>query len=266
MTAASDQRPAGTATSAELDAALCAAARASAIVRSNYGRSPAVTIKNDQSPVTVADVAVEREVRSLLGERFPDHGFLGEETGRSAPRTGQAMWVVDPIDGTRAFIGEYPMFSTQIALMRDGEVALGVSAAPLYGELAWAEAGGGAFLNGRPLSVSRTDAVAAAVLSVGNIRELAASPRWPRYGQLVLRAAYARGYGEFLQYHLLAAGKIDIVIEHAIKIYDVAALVAIVREAGGRCTTLDGGPIDEATTSILATNGRLHDEVLAALN
>ena len=251
---------------AELAAALDAAALATRIVRAHYGRSPGVTIKPDQSPVTVADVEVERAVRDLLHSRFPGHGFLGEETGRSAPPAGGALWIVDPIDGTRAFVGEYPMFSTQIALMRDGHLELGVSAAPLYGELAWAQSGGGAYLNDRPLRVSDTRSVSESVLSVGNIRELAASPRWERYGRLVERAAYARGYGEFLQYHLLAAGKLDIVIEHAIKIYDIAALVAIVHEAGGRCTGLDGLPVDEHTTSILATNGRVHDEVLAALN
>jgi len=252
--------------SAELQAALGAAQAASTIVRAHYGRAPDVTIKGDQSPVTVADVAVEREVRGILTERFPGHAFLGEETGRSPERDGRPVWIVDPIDGTRAFIGEYPMFSTQIALMRDGEVALGVSCAQLYGELAWAERGHGAFLNGRRLAVSATRSVAQAVLSVGMIRDLAASHRWPNYGRLVEKAAYSRGYGEFLQYHLLAAGKIDIAFEVGIKIYDVAALVAIVTEAGGRCTQIDGSPIDEDTKSIVATNGWLHDEVLATLN
>ncbi len=254
------------ASTAEMQAALFAAQAANRIVRSHYGQAPDVTIKGDQSPVTVADLAVERELRSLLGARFPHYAFLGEETGRSSPRDGRPVWIVDPIDGTRAFIGEYPMFSTQIALMRDGDVALGVSSAALYGELAWAQTGHGAFLNGRRLAVSSTRAVDQAVLSVGMIRDLAASHRWPHYGRLVEKAAYSRGYGEFLQYHLLAAGKIDIAFEVGIKIYDIAALVAIVTEAGGRCTQIDGSPIDEETRSIVATNGWLHEEVLAILN
>ena len=252
--------------SAELSAALAAAHAANRIVRSHYGRGPGVTIKSDDSPVTVADVAVEREVRRLLTGQFPDYGFLGEETGLDARAAGVPMWIVDPIDGTRAFIREFPMFSTQIALTRGAVMALGVSSAPVYGEMAWAERGHGAFLNGRRLAVSRVTSLGEAQISLGNSRSLAAGERWARYGRLVATVAYSRGYGEFLHYHLLAAGKLDVVIETDIRIYDVAAVAAIVTEAGGRCTDIDGAPLGLSTTSIVASNGLLHDEVLAVLN
>ncbi len=200
----------------------------------------------------------------ILAARFPSHGFLGEETGGT--ETGaESLWLVDPIDGTKAFIREYPMFSTQIALMRAGEIVLGVSSAPVYGELAHAERGRGAYLNGERLSVSDIAAIDDAALSSGNLRTLARGGRWSAYGALVARVARIRGYGDFLHYHLLAAGKIDAVIESDVNVLDIAAALAIVAEAGGRFTDLDGRPITLASTSVLATNGRLHDAVLRAL-
>ena len=247
----------------ELAAALEAAAAAARVVRTHYQRSVAVTLKADQSPVTAADVEAEQAIRGVLMTRFPAHAFFGEETGRSG--TGDSLWLVDPIDGTKAFVREYPMFSTQVALMRAGELVLGVSNAPLYGELAWAERGAGAWLNDRPLRVSAIDRLEAAALSAGNLKTLAAGPRWSRYGALVARVGRIRGYGDFLHYHLLAAGKIDAVVETDVSILDIAALVTIVEEAGGRFTDLDGRPVGLATTTVLASNGVLHDALLDAL-
>jgi histidinol-phosphatase len=142
---------------------------------------------------------------------------------------------------------------------------LGVSSAPVYGELAHAERGGGAYLNGRPIRVSEIDALSAATLSSGNLKSLAASERWPRYGRVVAEVNRVRGYGDFLHYHLLAAGKIDAVVESDVSILDIAACVAIVSEAGGRFTDLAGAPVGLNTTSVLATNGRLHEKLLAEL-
>ena len=158
------------------------------------------------------------------------------------------------------------MFSTQIALMRRGELVLGVSSAPVYGELAYAERGRGAYLNGRALAVSRVSTLEAATLSSGNMKSLATGPRWTRYGELVARLNRIRGYGDFLHYHLLAAGKIDAVVETDVNILDISACVAIVTEAGGCFTELDGAPITLRSTSVLATNGRIHGAILEALD
>jgi histidinol-phosphatase len=250
--------------SPELQAALDAAAAAADIARALYRRNLAVRVKADKSPVTEADVRCELAIREILAARFPDHGFLGEETGSSGGRA-ESVWLVDPIDGTKAFVREYPMFSTQIALMRRGEIVLGVSSAPVYGELACAERGRGAFLNGERISVSDVDSLEAAALSAGNLKTLAGGPGWPAYGRLVARVGRIRGYGDFLHYHLLASGRIDVVIESDVNILDIAALVAIVGEAGGRFTDLDGRPITLASTSVLASNGRLHAAVRAVL-
>ncbi len=247
-----------------LQAALDGAAAAADVIRRCYQRNLEVQTKADKSPVTAADVQSEQAIRAVLQERFPDHGFYGEETG-SIGRDRDYVWLVDPIDGTKAFVREYPMFSTQIALMHRGELVVGVSSAPVFGELAWAERGGGAWLNGTRLGVSGVATVDEAALSAGNLRTLASGPRWTAYGRLVARVNRIRGYGDFLHYHLLAAGKIDAVIESDVNILDIAALVVIVREAGGRFTSLEGGPVGLGTTTVLATNGHLHEAVLDAL-
>ena len=250
--------------SPELQAALDAAAAAAEIARALYRRNLDVRLKEDKSPVTEADWRCEVAIREILAARFPSYGFLGEETG-GTDTGAECLWLVDPIDGTKAFIREYPMFSTQIALMRAGEIVLGVSSAPVYGELAYAERGRDATLNGERVSVSEVGTIEDAALSSGNLRTLARSDRWSAYGALVARVARIRGYGDFLHYHLLAAGKIDAVVESDVNVLDIAAAVAIVAAAGGRFTDLEGRPITLASTSVLATNGRLHEEVLRAL-
>jgi len=250
--------------SAELQAALDAAEQAAVIARSLFQHNIEVRIKADKSPVTEADVRCEIAIREILEARFPSHGFFGEETG-SRNEHAENLWLVDPIDGTKAFVREYPMFSTQIALMRRGEIVLGVSSAPVYGELAFAERGCGAYLNGKSIAVSQIDALESAALSSGNMKTLASGGRWAKYGALVARLNRIRGYGDFLHYHLLASGKIDAVIETDVNILDIAACVAIVNEAGGRFTDLDGAPITLQSTSVLATNGRMHAPILAAL-
>ena len=251
--------------SPELKAALDAAEQAAGIARALFQRNIAVRIKADKSPVTEADVRCEIAIREILEARFPAHGFFGEETG-SRGADAESLWLVDPIDGTKAFVREYPMFSTQIALMRRGEIVLGVSSAPVYGELCFAERGCGAYLNGKPIAVSQVAMLEAAALSSGNMKSLASGGQWARYGALVARVGRIRGYGDFLHYHLLASGKIDAVIETDVNILDIAACAAIVSEAGGRFTDLNGAPLTLQSTSVLATNGRLHAPVLAALN
>src|SRR5688572_19022211 len=172
-----------------------------------------------------------------------------------------SIWLVDPIDGTKSFVRECPFFSTQIALMRQGRLVLGVSSAPAYGELAWAEEGSGAFLDGRPIRVSAVSELQGAIVSTGNLKSLAASTRWNRFGELIQRVNRIRGYGDFVHYHLLARGSLDVVIESDVNILDIAALTVIVREAGGIFTDLNGGEVGLATTTVLATNGVLHGAV-----
>ena len=250
--------------SAFLSAAIEAAEAATQVIQRFYRGNIEVREKADKSPVTIADVEAEKAIRAVLEAQFPDHGFYGEETGQ-ARRDAEYLWLVDPIDGTKSFVREYPMFSTQIALMRHGELILGVSSASEYGELAYAEKGQGAWLDGKRITVSTVDTLEQATLSTGNIKSLANSPRWGAYGALVSRLDRIRGYGDFLHYHLLAAGKIEAVIETDVNILDIAALAVIVEAAGGRFTDLAGQPVSLETTSVLASNGRLHASLLRAL-
>jgi histidinol-phosphatase len=250
--------------SRELHAALEAAQAAAEVIRGYYQKSLVVRIKADASPVTEADVRAEGIIRDTLNRHFPGYGFYGEETGQHA-MGAENIWLVDPIDGTKSFVRETPFFSTQIALLRAGRLVLGVSSAPVYGELAWAEEGGGAWLNERAIRVSEVTTLADAVVSSGNLKSLTVGPRWVRYGELIRRVNRIRGYGDFVHYHLLARGALDVVIESDVNILDIAALSVIVREAGGTFTDLQGGPVGLGMTSVLATNGVLQASVLATL-
>lgn len=246
-----------------LKAALEAAEAASVIIRKAYQGNFSVEYKADASPVTEVDVAAEKAIKAVLQGRFPQHGFYGEETGRDHA-DAEYLWLVDPIDGTKAFVRGYPMFSVQIALMHKGELVLGVSAAPAWnggaGEIIHAEKGRGAWLAGKQIKVSEVSTLAKATLSTGNLARLAKSPSWAELGRLIPQLHRIRGYGDFVHYHMLASGKLDAVVESDVNILDIAALVVIVREAGGVFTDLNGGAIGLNTTTVLASNGKLHGE------
>jgi histidinol-phosphatase len=137
--------------------------------------------------------------------------------------------------------------------------------APAYDEVAWAEQGRGAYLNGKRVHVGKVAALDAAIVSTGNLKTLAASPAWARFGGLIGGINRIRGYGDFVHYHLLARGSLDVVIESDVGILDIAALTVIVREAGGTFTDLHGGEVNLQTTSVLATNGALHPAVRETL-
>ncbi len=252
--------------SPELTAALDAAQAAAQVIRSLYQRNLSITTKADQSPVTEADVRAEETIHEVLRSRFPGYGFYGEETGRHN-LNAENVWLVDPIDGTKSFVRECPFFSTQIALMRAGELVLGVSSAPAYAEFAWAERGQGAHLNGKPIRVSATAQLAQTIVSTGNLKTLTRSAAgWRQLGDLIGGVSRIRGYGDFVHYHLLARGSLDVVIESDVNILDIAALTVIVREAGGVFTDLKGAAVGLGTTSVLASNGILHARIQEALS
>ncbi len=248
-----------------LDCALHAAKSAREVILNHYRNRLQVEIKADRTPVTIADREAETVITDCLLQQFPDHGVHGEEHGR---RNADAdyLWLVDPIDGTKSFVQGYGFFSTQIALMHRGRLILGVSCAPAMNELAWAEAGHGAWLNGDPLSISEIAEIDRAAISTGNIQSLASDRRWQLLGSILGRADRTRGYGDFYHYHRLAAGQLDAVIESDLNILDIAALTVIVTEAGGRVTDLEGRDIGLSSTSVLAANSALHRRLLAALN
>ena len=245
-------------------AALRAAKVAAEISRKYYAGNLDVEIKADRTPVTKADVECEAAIRDIILNHFPGHGIFGEEFGRTRSES-EFLWLVDPIDGTKGFVRQYPFFSTQIALMHEGEIVLGVSSGTMMGELAWAEKGLGAWLNGERLSVSTIDDPERAAVSTGNLKSLASGDGWQKLGDIVARADRIRGYGDFYHYHLLAAGKIEAVIESDVNILDIAALSVIVTEAGGVFTDLNGEAPGLETRSVLAANPALHPLYLGML-
>jgi histidinol-phosphatase len=248
-----------------LDVAVAAAQAAAEDIMCYYRGDYEVEIKADQTPVTVADLRAEQIIRRILLETFPDHGFFGEESGKEQAEA-EYVWLVDPIDGTKSFVGGFGMFSTQIALMRGGELVLGVSSAPATGELAWALKGAGAQLDGAPLGVSDVSALSDASVSTGNLQTLAASENWSPLGEILALANRTRGYGDYYHYHRLAAGQIDAVIESDVNILDIAALYVIVTESGGIFTDLQGRKVGLDTTSVLAATPGLHPLLLEKLN
>ncbi len=250
-----------------LTVALEAARAAEKVIKQYYETDVEVTMKEDYSPVTVADVETEKTIKNIILGAFPDHGFYGEETGKTNP-DAEYNWLIDPIDGTKSFIRRYPFFSTQIALMKDNELILGVSNGLMFGELAWAEKGQGAFLNGETIKVSDIQTFKDASLSAGNIATMAADEKlWRGYGELATKVHRTRGYGDFYHYHLLASGKIDIIVESDVNILDVAALSVIIKEAGGCFTDMEGNDLDLETRTVISTNcSALYEQTFALFN
>ena len=250
-----------------LDIALEAARAAEKVIRHYYQNDFDIDIKEDMSPVTIADIETEKVIRKIILSAFPDHGFFGEETGKTN-ESAEYLWLIDPIDGTKSFVREYPFFSTQIALMHKGEIVVGVSNGVMFNELAYASRGSGAFMNEVQLGVSAITELSEASLSTGNIASLAANTEsWSQCGELMQKVNRTRGYGDFYHYHLLASGKVDVIVESDLNILDIAALSIIVEEAGGRFSELSGGKINLDTRSVLATaTEKLHTTVKESLS
>lgn len=223
-----------------------------------------VQLKPDRSQVTDADTRVERIIREHLAEARPDDSILGEEFGTQGSSNRQ--WILDPIDGTSNFVRGVPIWGALISLVIDGAPEVGVVSAPALGRRWWAATGHGAWMQHdgsepRRLHVSGIADLAEATLSYNSLKH------WDDYGRLDQLVALSRevgrtrAFGDLWSYMLLAEGAIDIAGEFDVKPWDIAALVPIVREAGGRITDADGTDALD-TLSVLATNGILHDEIL----
>ncbi len=222
--------------------------------------------KPDRSPVTEADQAVERRLKSFLVERYPEAAFLGEETGASGPSEAGLRWVVDPIDGTRAFIRGIPTWSILIGLEADGEPVLGVAYMPAAGDLFVASQGHGAFMNGRPLRVSSVDSLDDCVVSHGALSQFTDMSRGDWLPRLARSTYTQRGFADFDGYRQLVLGRVDAMIDPGVAPWDVCAAAVIVREAGGRFTNFEGEETIHDGTGFLASNGGVHDAILGLLS
>ena len=227
-----------------------------------------IETKPDSSPVTDADKATERALKAHLAAKRPEDALIGEEYGSSGQAT--RTWIIDPIDGTANFMRGVPVWATLIALAIDGKPTVSVVSAPALGRRWWAAPNIGAWtrdVNGleREIQVSGIADKVHASISYNNLKLWDESGKLPQLIEFSRELWRTRAYGDFYSYMLLAEGSVDIVAEHDLKIYDIAALVPIVEQAGGKLTAMDG-PLTSDTSSVLATNGKLHAIAAAALN
>jgi histidinol-phosphatase len=223
--------------------------------------------KPDLTPVSDADLAVERAVRDLLATRRPSDAVLGEEQGSTGH--GPRRWVVDPIDGTKSFVRGVPVWATLVALQLEGSVDVGVVSAPALGRRWWAARGLGAHTGGsltaaRPLRVSAVSSLADASLSYSSLSGWEDRGRLDGLLALTRRTWRTRAYGDFWSHVLVAEGAVDVSCEPEVSLWDLAPLQVLVEEAGGRFTDLSGAARPDGG-SVVCTNGVLHDEVLALL-
>lgn len=246
-----------------LSAAIDAARAAGEIALHYFRTNLTVETKADRTPVTRADRECESKIVEILGARFPDIGFLGEEYGER-PGAGNARWIVDPIDGTKNFIRGIPFFATLIALEEDGEVTTGVMYAPAINDVLYARTGQGAFANERRIQVSEVSSLKDAMLIHGGLKDLKTRPCWQPFLRLVDATARQRGFGDALGHSIVSCGQAEVVLEPEIKPWDVAATKIIVTEAGGRFSDF-AGTSSIYTGSAVISNGRVHDEVLRFL-
>jgi histidinol-phosphatase len=226
-----------------------------------------VTTKPDLTPVSEADHAVERAIRERLADAT-GHAVLGEEFGHDVGTDDDAefRWIIDPIDGTKSYVRGLPIWGTLIGLEHAGELVLGVASAPALHSRWWAGRGLGAFRDGEPISVSAISELDDAQISFSwDTRErFDAGGIGEKMLALAHRCWRFRGVGDFWQYMLVAEGAVDIAMDPIVNVWDVAALVPIIEEAGGRWSTVDGRN-DVNGGDFVCTNGPLHDTVLAAL-
>jgi myo-inositol-1(or 4)-monophosphatase len=252
-----------------LDAA-CEAARCGAAVLEDWRGRFVVKEKGRFDLVTDADVGSQRAVRSFLAERFPDHGFLGEEEGGSKARpaaNAPPTWIVDPLDGTTNYAHDFPFYCVSIGLWSGGEMVVGAVFDPRHQELFSAVKGRGAFLNGRQIRTSRAARLEDALLATGFPPDLRGQERtleWWRYFSLRTRSLRRTG-STALNLAYVAAGRFDGYWGFDNHVWDVAGGVVLVSEAGGVLTTVDGSPCDPFRADSLASNGPLHPVLLVAL-
>ena len=260
---------------AAVELALAACDEADAISLASFRRNVRVEAKPDASFVTEADTAVERAIRERISARFPEHGLVGEEYGTADSASGR-RWIIDPIDGTHNYMRGVPLYATLIALEMDGSLAVGAVSAPALhrrwfswdaGE-AWAVdtvPGGWDRESATRLSVSDVDRLEAASVVYSSYPSIIESGWAPGFGPMLGRVWRDRGLGDFYGYMLVAEGAAEVMIESELKIWDLAGPRTVMQHAGARVTDIQGGH-DLPARGVLATNGRLHETILAELS
>ena len=245
------------------DLAVEVARAAGDLARNYYETTFQVEHKADKSPVTIADREAEALIRARIAAAFPTDAFLGEEYG-DQPGTSGFRWIIDPIDGTKSFVRHIPLWATLIGLEYQGEQIAGVAHIPVFGMTYRALRGDGAFLNERRIHVSKAATLADSLICYSSINWFTRAGREKTFIELASRTARQRGYGDFYGFVLVAEGAAELMLEHGVNPWDIAATKAIIEEAGGRFTDWDGASTIHRPDG-LASNGQVHAETLAIL-
>jgi histidinol-phosphatase len=245
-----------------LEFAVDLAFRAGRITLAHFQNGVDVELKSDSSPVTIADRAAESIMRDRIAVVFPGDGIVGEELG-SVREQSQRRWILDPIDGTRSFVRGVPLYGTLIGLEEDGEPVLGVIHLPALGETIWAASGLGCWWNGRRARVSATARISDALVVASDAESFDRQGRSDGWNRLRASAGICRTWGDCYGYALVATGRAEAMIDPVLSVWDAAAVVPIVREAGGVVTSLNGADTHDAG-SLIATNAVLSGEIRRA--
>lgn len=245
------------------EAAVDAAGKAAQLALRYFDIDVAVEWKEDDSPVTVADRQAEQLLRDSLLGTFPDDGFLGEEYG-DKPGTSGYRWIVDPVDGTRSFVRGIPVWGTLVGLQSQGELIAGIVIAPALRQTWRALRGDGAYRGERRIRVSDVSELSKATVFYTNLSWFERAGKTKQFLQLAAQTQNQRGYGDFWGHMLVAQGAGEIMADHGLHVWDIAAIQPIVEEAGGRFSAWDGRP-DIHRPDVLASNGKLHEAALHIL-
>jgi len=233
------------------DAALSFMKPAKAEVLKWYRGQFSVDLKEDQSPVTIADRNAEEILRKKISKYFPDHGIIGEEFGSVKP-DAEWVWTIDPVDGTRSFVQGLPLFASLISLLHKGEPVIGIIELPALGETAWAVKGKGAFSNGSPLKVSPQSRMKGAFVAVADHYCFRSEKCTSLYNSLNKEAAIVRTYPDAFGHLMAIRGVVDVMVDPLAKIWDYAPCKILVQEAGGRFANFSGNraSIEEGTAIV----------------
>ncbi len=240
------------------------AERSGDLIRPYFGRADLVVeLKADQSPVTAADRGAEALMRDLIHRAFPEHGIIGEELGSERPEA-EFVWVLDPIDGTKSFASAVPLFVTLIALLHRGEPVLGCIHQPILRQLLIGD-GRVTTLNGQPVRTRQTHCLEEATLLTSDPLNPAKYQDGPAFDRILRRARLARTWGDGYGYLLVATGWADVMCDPIMNPWDIAALVPVIRGAGGKITDWAGEEPMLGTSIVASGTAELHAEMMAAL-
>lgn len=251
-----------------LNFAIQTAQEAGKILLEKFGRKIEMSYKGDTNLVTEADLASEKYIVGQINTHYPRHAILAEESGASATENAEYKWIIDPLDGTTNFSHGYPCFCVTIALEQRGEIVLGVTFDPTRQELFAAEKGQGATLNGRPIRVSEQNDLRKSLLVTGFPYEIAQRETFARHlTQFLLTAQGVRRDGAAaIDMAYVACGRFEGFWEEGLNPWDVAAGKLLIEEAGGKLSYYDGSPFSIYQAPICASNGAVHDAMLAVLS